>query len=339
MELQQCAALRGQNTGARAREEVVHDAHDALRGPKTPPPGRRPGSLAEPAPQRSDRSLRRSSRETPLLGVPLLADPSAEASDRRTLRFLLTEALAPKEEEDEERRKVAEQEKLKTMTDEEEDPAGWREAHDSDGDLHYWRLRTRRVTWSLPPSSSSPGKRRKKKRRKRRTPRTSSNSSCGRTVATAAVACLQCWFPGDVTLRAVFPSVVVRPETLGIMSGMDQKYFPRVWCTHRRLWQWHVQGWSFWCCSSGCVPFCCRQARVAGLHARLCFDRFPGPDSADGGAVLGQVSLARRCVTSGARVGPDIVQLSDKIIGMPVVGLMVHKVLKPVEPPQVQFLD
>ena len=44
VELQQYAALRGQNTGARAREEVVHDAHDALRGPKTPPPGGRPGS-------------------------------------------------------------------------------------------------------------------------------------------------------------------------------------------------------------------------------------------------------------------------------------------------------
>ena len=83
MELQQPAALRGQNAGARAREEVVHDAHDAQRGPKTPPPGVRLGSLGEPAPQRRDRSLRHSSRETPLLGVPSLADPSAEASDGR----------------------------------------------------------------------------------------------------------------------------------------------------------------------------------------------------------------------------------------------------------------
>ena len=93
------------------------------------------GSLAEPAPQRSDRSLRRSSGETPLLGVPSLADPSAEASDGRTLRFLLTKALAL-EKEDEERRKMEEQEKLKTMT-EEEDPEGWRDAYDSDGDLHH----------------------------------------------------------------------------------------------------------------------------------------------------------------------------------------------------------
>ena len=103
---------RGQKF-ARVGEEV-HDAHDALRGPKTPPPGVRPGSLAEPAPQRSDRSLRRSSGDTPLLGVPSLADPSAEASDGRTLRFLLMKALAlQKEEEDEERRKLEEQEMLK----------------------------------------------------------------------------------------------------------------------------------------------------------------------------------------------------------------------------------
>ena len=32
-------------------------------------------------------------------------------------------------------------------------------------------------------------------------------------------------------------------------------------------------------------------------------------------------SLARRCATTGAGVGPDSVQLLDKIVGMPVVGL------------------
>ena len=36
--------------------------------------------------------------------------------------------------------------------------------------------------------------------------------------------------------------------------------------------------------------------------------------------VLGQVSLARRCATTGAGVGPDSVQLLDKIGDMPVVG-------------------
>ena len=62
----------------------------------------------------------------------------------------------------------------------------------------------------------------------------------------------------------------------------------------RRQWQWYVHGWFYWCCSSRrcvasfgrqaqdaawivllvmmlsrCVPFCCRQARVARHHALL----------------------------------------------------------------------
>ena len=67
-------------------------------------------------------------------------------------------------------------------------------------------------------------KKKRKKRRKRRTPRTSSRSLRGR-------ARRRFWqwharnagFPGDVPLRAMLPSVVVRPEMLGIMAGMDQK--------------------------------------------------------------------------------------------------------------------
>ena len=92
-----------------------------------------------------------------------------------------------------------------------------------------------------------PPRRRKRKKRRKKLSRTSSNSSCGgvrrrqwqRHAHNAGV-------PGDVTTRAVFPSVVVRPEMLGIMACMDQKYIPRVWCAHRRLWQWHVQGWFCW---------------------------------------------------------------------------------------------
>ena len=87
---------------ARVREEVVHDAHDALRGPKTPPLGVRPGSLAAEERAQSAALLRGNS-----------SDSSAEASDGRTLRSLLRKALALQEEEDEERRKVQEQEKLK----------------------------------------------------------------------------------------------------------------------------------------------------------------------------------------------------------------------------------
>ena len=97
---------RGLRT-ARAWEVEEHEAYDGLRAQKAPPPGVRPGSLAEPAPHRSDRCLRRSSEETPLLGVPCLADATAEAIDGRTLRFLLQKNLAQqKEEEEKERRKV-----------------------------------------------------------------------------------------------------------------------------------------------------------------------------------------------------------------------------------------
>ena len=90
--MQQNGALRGQKTAARAGEEVVHDAHDALRGQKTPPPGVRPGSLCDPGPQRSDRTVRRSSGELPLLAAPMLADSAAEAVDSLSVRYLLIQA-------------------------------------------------------------------------------------------------------------------------------------------------------------------------------------------------------------------------------------------------------
>ena len=171
----------------------MHDAHDAPRGPKTPPPVMRRGSLAEPAPQRSDRSLRRSSGETPLLGVPSLADPSAEASDGRPLRFLLM---------DEERRKQEEQEEFNS--------------------LYAMTVRTPQQDRRLADLYLLRAKRKRKKRRKRRTPRTSSRSLRGRARRRQRQ-----WHvsgsPGDVLLRAVFPSVVVRPEMPCIMAGMDLK--------------------------------------------------------------------------------------------------------------------
>ena len=72
-------------------------------------------------------------------------------------------------------------------------------------------------------SGGASSKRKRKKRRKRRTPRTSSRSSCGRSRRRQRqwLAC-NAGFPGDVPLRAVFPSVVVWPEMRGIMAGMDQ---------------------------------------------------------------------------------------------------------------------
>ena len=72
VEMQQNAALRGQTTGTRAREEVVNATHDALREQNTPIAGVRQGILAEPGLQRSDRSRRHSSGD----GMPTLALPS-----------------------------------------------------------------------------------------------------------------------------------------------------------------------------------------------------------------------------------------------------------------------
>ena len=73
-------------------------------------------------------------------------------------------------------------------------------------------------------------RRKRKKKRKKKVPRTSSHSSSG-----CARRRLRQWharfagFAGDVTMRAVFPSVVARPEMLGIKAGMDQKDSPRFW--------------------------------------------------------------------------------------------------------------
>ena len=66
--------------------------------------------------------------------------------------------------------------------------------------------------------------RKRKKRRKKRLPRSPRLLLCGRARRRQRQ-----WhfcsaeFPGDVPLRAVFPLVILRPEMLGIMAGMDLK--------------------------------------------------------------------------------------------------------------------
>ena len=91
-----------------------------------------------------------------------------------SLAYLLAESLAAKEQEEKKKkmaeekekalrvRKEEEEKKLKAVT-EEEDPEGWQEAYDSDGDLYYRQRRTRRANWSPPPWASGP---RKKKLRR-----------------------------------------------------------------------------------------------------------------------------------------------------------------------------
>ena len=164
VELQQYAALRGQNTGARAREEVVHDAHEAPRGQKTPPTGVRPGRLVDPGSQRSDRSLRRSAgdcRPSPAV----LAGSAGEVVDSSSLRFLTAAALRQRKEEEEKVEREAKAQEKKVAESEVQQQAA--------AALEQARLLLER------------NKRKRKKRRKRRTPRTSPRSSRGRASTTA----------------------------------------------------------------------------------------------------------------------------------------------------------
>ena len=92
-------------------EEVEFETHAALRGHNPPPPGSRPGVLLDHKPPWVDAvTVGYVAGGAPLMGVPSLADSSAEAIDGRTLRFLLKQNLARKEEEEEMRRKLEEAE-------------------------------------------------------------------------------------------------------------------------------------------------------------------------------------------------------------------------------------
>ena len=97
-------APRSQKLATRAEEEVEYEPHYALRGQKTPPPGERPAPLSEVAgPQRSDRTVRHSAGEAPLLVVPSLR--GADGVDGTTVSFLLAENLKLQKEEEKERRR------------------------------------------------------------------------------------------------------------------------------------------------------------------------------------------------------------------------------------------
>ena len=105
---QQNAARRGPKSSARAREGEVHEKNDAPRRQNAPHPGERPGSLFDPGPQRSDRSLRRSAGDSlPTLALPVLAGSAGEAVDSSSLRFLTAAALRQRKEEEKKAPQVA----------------------------------------------------------------------------------------------------------------------------------------------------------------------------------------------------------------------------------------
>ena len=243
--MEQDQALRGQ-TKASVREGEVHEKDDASRSQSTPHPGERPGLPPEPGPQRSDRTVRRSSGDNlPTLALPVLAGSAGEVVDSSSLRFLTASALKARREEEEEERKK-EKEKMEKRSGVHVEAA----------------VALERARLLLEQASK---RRKRKKRRKRRTPRTSSLPSLRRPrrrprrwhapgwflqffssrcvfVAFAGprcstsrlfwtrrtvtrffftVACARLVLLVLFTSQCVF-SLVCRPMMLGITAGMDQ---------------------------------------------------------------------------------------------------------------------
>ena len=123
----------------------------------------------------------------------------------------------------------------------------------TDAEWSHWRKRAT-------SSSSSAGKRRKRKKRRKKLLRTSSHSPSGRARRRQRQ-----WharfagFAGDVLY------VLCTLRSSPGLTGMDLKDNPRVWCAHRRLWQWHVQGSFFFLalCSMWLQtgPYACHNGR------------------------------------------------------------------------------
>ena len=129
------SAPRRQKTATAIREVEEHASHGGLRAQTALPPGARPGILAEPGPQRSDRTVRHSAGEAPLLVVASLA--GGDDVDVTTAKFLLRSAIRELEEERnlEERSKADRH--LQAMT-----------------ELVRWRKRKKRRKKKTPKSSS-----------------------------------------------------------------------------------------------------------------------------------------------------------------------------------------
>ena len=93
----------------------------------------------------------------------------------------------------------------------------------------------------------------------------------------------------SVAPRAVFLPSVVRPKMLDTLAGMNQK----------DSYQWPVLGSYCWCrCFRAVFRFVVGRPVLPGMHildhsvrCPQSNGRFPGPDSAEGGAVLEQVIL------------------------------------------------
>ena len=100
------SAQRPKTVVEEPKEEVENVTRDGLRAQKSPPPGVRPGSLFDPRPQRSDRTVRRSAGADPSLTLVSLA--GGDAMDDTTVAFLLNQAMLAHAREEQAREKVKE---------------------------------------------------------------------------------------------------------------------------------------------------------------------------------------------------------------------------------------
>ena len=198
------------------REGVEGETNDALRRPKPPLPGKRPGVLLDPEPvQVVDAVTSYVAAPGPSSLVPQLA--ANDALDNATLRFLVARALRDRRRQEEERRKREKEEKA-FEGEEGEGGEGVLAASLSINSA------ARREMEERLDSGGASSKRKRKKRRKRRTPRTSSRSSCGRSRRRQRQWRVRhAGFAGSCAPRDVFPVACVWPLLLGNTASMDQK--------------------------------------------------------------------------------------------------------------------
>ena len=196
--------------------------------------GARPGVLKDPEPQQLDAVLAYRAAGEPSVATPLLAAPAAEGIDSSSLRFLTASALEARTREEEEKKeevkkaRSAWRQRRKEIKDEFSALCDLRQLRSPLQERRMMELATALDAMEVdrPPESSSASSvaRTKKRRKKRRLPRTSSHPSHGRARRRQRQwhGCFS-GFPGDVPLRAVLPSVVVRPQLLDIMAVLYQQ--------------------------------------------------------------------------------------------------------------------
>ena len=194
------------------REGVEHEKHVGLRAQKPPLPGTRPGVLLDPEPQVRAATVGYVATGAPSLSVVLVPDMM---HDDGTVQYLLQQSLLARQ---------AELDRRKGRVggggggeEEVEGGGGGR------GSRRCWTRLSRSFSrcCTSPPSSARAEEEEEEEEESDVSdllplilwPRFSS---------TTAVACFLV-LSGDFLLRAVFPSIVVRPEMPCFMAGMDLK--------------------------------------------------------------------------------------------------------------------